>query len=98
MNHKALSAPTADPLRRGPGRPRILPTVTLPEPQPDTDRALCFRASMGIPDAAIYIGVSTWTIENLIRNGELVPVKFGDRTVIVRTDLEGLVERHRKTI
>lgn len=97
MNHKALSSPTADPLRRGPGRPRILPALTAPTPEPPARTPLNEKIALSIREAAESVSVSTWTIENLIRNGELVPVKFGDRTVIVRTDLEALVERHRKS-
>ena len=47
--------------------------------------------------AAALLGVSTGTIKNLLRTGELVKRKVGSRTLIPRTSVENFVRKDHQT-
>lgn len=55
--------------------------------------ALTDRLSLSVREAAAALGISRPTIYRLIGRGELTPFKLGSRTLILRSDLEGLVAR-----
>lgn len=51
------------------------------------------RISFSIKEAAALCGLSRTTLYELIRAGELKPAKVGLRTLILRTDLEAMLQR-----
>ena len=51
------------------------------------------KLSYSIKEAAAAIGVSTWTIWQLIKAGDLTTFKMGARTLIRADVLEGLIDR-----
>lgn len=51
------------------------------------------KLSYSINDAVEASGIGRTTLYELIKAGELKPVKIGSRTLIRRCDLEALLER-----
>lgn len=51
------------------------------------------KLSYSIHEAVEASGIGRTTIYELIKAGELTPVKIGTRTLIRRCDLEALLER-----
>lgn len=49
--------------------------------------------SVSVPEAGRIIGVGRTKIGELIRNGDLKPVKLGRRTLLRVSDLEDFMER-----
>ena len=45
-------------------------------------------AFLNIQQAALYLGVTTWTIRRLIDNKELSCAKIGNRFIVKREDLD----------
>jgi excisionase family DNA binding protein len=45
--------------------------------------------------AAVYLGISSWTLRDLIWGGELASVRLGRKIFVTRADLDGLVSRLR---
>jgi excisionase family DNA binding protein len=54
-------------------------------------------ALWSVQQAAIYLGVSTRTIHNLMARGELVRRKIGSRTLIPKTSLQSFLKRDHET-
>jgi excisionase family DNA binding protein len=52
---------------------------------------------LSIFQAAVLLGVSTSTVKNLLRSGELVRRKVGTRTLIPRTSVENFVRKDHQT-
>jgi excisionase family DNA binding protein len=52
---------------------------------------------LSIVQAAAMLGLSTGTVKNLLRSGELVRRKVGARTLIPRTSVENFVRRDHLT-
>ena len=50
---------------------------------------------LGTKDAAEYLGVSIWTLRDLIWNGELPIVRFGRKQYVDVKDLNALVDRNK---
>ena len=48
-----------------------------------------------IPEAAVYLGRSTWSVRHLIWNGELPQIKAGRRVHVDLQDMEKFIERHK---
>lgn len=48
---------------------------------------------LSINEAAAYLRASRGHIYNLLRQGDLLPVKVGGRTLIRRSDIDDLLER-----
>lgn len=51
------------------------------------------KLSYGIREAGFALGVSRPTLYRLIARGELATFKMGSRTLILRTELEALLDR-----
>lgn len=52
---------------------------------------------LGTKNAAEYLGISIWTLRDLIWNGELPIVRFGRKQYLDIKDLNALVERNKTT-
>lgn len=50
-----------------------------------------------IPDAALYLGVSHWTLRDLIWDGKLPYLKLGRRHMLDKHDLDAWIEREKTT-
>jgi len=50
-------------------------------------------ACLNIQQAALYLGVTTWTIRRLIDNKELSCAKIGKRFIVKREDLDNIWEK-----
>ncbi len=50
-----------------------------------------------LKEAAVYLGVSAWTIRRLAQQGELPFVRFGQATMLLFdfTDLDTYIERNK---
>lgn len=53
------------------------------------------KISYTVNEAVKACGLGRTTIYELIKAGELKPAKIGTRTLILRSDLEGLIERKK---
>lgn len=51
------------------------------------------KLSYSVNEAVKASGIGRTTIYELIKAGELKPAKIGTRTLILRRDLEGMLER-----
>lgn len=51
-----------------------------------------------IVDAAHYMGVSPWHVEEIIRSGELPALRLGRHYTILREDLDAYLDRKRKEL
>lgn len=51
------------------------------------------KISYSVNEAVKASGIGRTTIYELIKVGELKPAKIGTRTLILRSDLEGMLER-----
>jgi excisionase family DNA binding protein len=49
-----------------------------------------------VETAGVLLGVSARTIERMVADGELTPLKIGSRTLIARRDLERLIEERKR--
>ncbi len=63
------------------------------ERKPDEPERLAYNVS----EAARALGVSTRSVYNLLRRGELVRRKIGARSVIPKTSLEAFLRRDHAT-
>ncbi len=80
----------------------VTPTVTEPA-KPRKDKALSraldspsnSRRLLSVPESAVYLGVSVWTMRGLGWNGEVPEVKIGRRTLFDREDLDRFIERSK---
>jgi len=93
-------AVAAERLRRSPGRPRL----TQKEPSPDVQlsKPETIARLLDIKASARYLGISTWTVRDLIANGTIsrVLIPLGDgrdirRLLVDRQQLDELVTRWR---
>jgi len=67
------------------------PTRKRREPaKPALPRRLCSLA-----DAACYLGVSDWTVRQMVWRGDLPHIKNGKRILLDLRDLEGWIEREK---
>lgn len=57
---------------------------------------LCPRL-LDVKQAGAYLGVSPWTVRELAWRGELPEVRIGRRLLFDIRDLDGLVERNKRT-
>jgi len=46
-------------------------------------------------DAARYLGISYWTIRDLVFRREIPPVKIGRRVLVDRVDLDAYLDRSK---
>jgi excisionase family DNA binding protein len=53
------------------------------------------RIALRIPDAVAVSGIGTTTLYEAMQSGALAYVKVGARRLILRTDLEQWLNRHR---
>jgi len=94
-------AVAAERLRGKPGRPRL----TQKEPSPDVQlsKPETIARLLDLEASALYLGVSTWTVRDLIANGTIqrvvIPVGNGRdlrRVLLDRQQLDELVLRWRE--
>lgn len=60
------------------------------------DRAVrdkAIKRLYSLPEAAIYLGRSTWSVRRLIWNGELPEVRAGGRVHVDVRDMDDFIER-----
>jgi excisionase family DNA binding protein len=48
-----------------------------------------------LPEAAVYLGRSTWSVRRLIWGGELRQVRSGRRVHVDIRDMEAFIEKHK---
>ncbi len=48
-----------------------------------------------IPEAAMYLGRSTWSVRRLIWNGELAQVRAGGRVHVDVRDMDEFIEKNK---
>jgi len=48
-----------------------------------------------LPEAAVYLGRSTWSVRRLIWGGELQQVRTGRRVHVDIEDMEEFIEKHK---
>lgn len=48
-----------------------------------------------LPEAAIYLGRSTWSVRRLIWNGELPQVRAGGRVHVDVRDMDAFIDRNK---
>jgi excisionase family DNA binding protein len=63
---------------------------TLPRP-PDIDSAGGLKRLLSVKEAAFYLGLSTWSIRDLIGDGSLPVVPYGRRKLLDRKDLDQFI-------
>jgi len=89
-------------LRRPAGRPRRSTSVNSALLEPAHGAARDFVPSRGlpIPAAAVYTGVPVRALWRLIAAGQLAPVRVPGvrRVLLLRDDLDRLLERSRKVL
>ena len=67
---------------RSPASPSVLPAVR--------------PRLLGIRDAAAYLGLSHWTLRDLVWRGDLAEVRIGRRLLFDQKDLDALIERSKR--
>jgi len=70
----------------------IQPT-SITEKLPAVSETKIVPAFLNIEQAALYFGVTTWTIRRLIDNKELACAKIGKRFIVKREDLDNIWEK-----
>ena len=53
------------------------------------------RRGFRIPEAAIYMGVTPWYVEEIIRSKQLPALKLGRHYTILREDMDAFLDRKR---
>lgn len=54
------------------------------------------RRLLSVPEAAAYLSIGKRTMEKLLRDGEVLKVRIGARTLIDQTDLDDYIERKKR--
>ena len=54
------------------------------------------RRLLSVKEAAVYLGLSPWTIRSLGWNGEIPEVKIGRRVLYDRQDLDAFIEASKR--
>ena len=49
-----------------------------------------------VRDAARYLGVATWFVRTMVWRREIPVVKFGNKFLFDKCDLDAYVEKHKK--
>lgn len=57
--------------------------------------ALLTKRLYSLPEAAIYLGRSTWSVRRLIWNGELPQVRAGGRVHVDVKDLDAFIDKNK---
>jgi len=60
------------------------------------DPPLVARRLLSVTQASAYLGVSKWTVYDLIRDGLLTCIRLGKRILIDRKDLDDFIESHKE--
>lgn len=55
------------------------------------------RRLLSVGDAAAYLSVGKRTMEKLLRDGEVLKVRIGARTLIDQADLDAYVDRIKRS-
>ena len=63
-----------------------------------TSNPLLPPRGLRIPDAAKYMGVTSWFVEVIIRSGELPALKLGRHYTLLREDLDAYLTKKQKEI
>jgi excisionase family DNA binding protein len=51
---------------------------------------------LAIADVSRLLGVSRWSVYELMRAGELIPIRVGERARFEPADVRAYLERHRE--
>ncbi len=62
-----------------------------------TPQAKLLKRLYNIPEAAVYLGRSTWSVRRLIWDGQLPSVRAGGRVHLDVQDLDQFIERNKVT-
>lgn len=49
-----------------------------------------------VPEAAFYLGISKRSMDTLLKDGEVLKVRIGSRTLIDQKDLDDYIERKKR--
>ena len=63
--------------------------------RPMTTRNHSLKRLYSLPEAAEYLGRSTWSVRRLIWGGELPSVRAGRRVHVDMNDMEEFIERNK---
>lgn len=55
------------------------------------------RRLLSVPDAAAYLSIGKRTMEGLLRDGEVLKVRIGARTLVDQADLDAYIERIKRS-
>jgi len=55
------------------------------------------RRLLTLPEAALYLGCTLWSVRELIWKGQLAYTRFGKRFQVDRRDLDELVDRAKRS-
>jgi excisionase family DNA binding protein len=53
------------------------------------------RRGFRIPEAAVYMGVTPWYVDEIIRSKQLPALKLGRHYTILREDMDAFLDRKR---
>ena len=59
------------------------------------EQAKVSKRLYSIPEAATYLGRSTWSVRHLVWAGELPEVRVGGRVHLDVRDMDDFIERHK---
>lgn len=62
-----------------------------------TQQTKTLKRLYSVPEAAMYLGRSTWSIRHLVWAGELPEVRVGRRVHVDVRDMDEFIERHKVT-
>jgi hypothetical protein len=57
---------------------------------------LCLKRLFSLPEAAIYLGRSAWSVRRLIWAGDLPSVRARGRVHLDVRDMDAFIERHKE--
>lgn len=74
--------------------PSQVRVVQRSEPSPPVTQTSVPPRLLGVREAGTYLGVSFWTVRNMLRDGRLCPVRVPGlvRVLVDRLDLDRLIE------
>jgi excisionase family DNA binding protein len=68
----------------------VIKTKTIQKENTPSPTSLNSKDFLSISDASQLIGVSRWTIQRMVKRGQLTAVQFGRKHIIKRSQIENL--------